>query len=69
MEDESKRIQIDPSNIQYTKRNMPQVHTDNVQLPKEDFKYIGLDLDRKFVWYKHISAKQKQLGITLTKMY
>jgi hypothetical protein len=48
----------------------PQVHINNVQLPqKEDVKYLGLYLDRRLTWHKHIFAKRKQLGVTLTKMY
>jgi hypothetical protein len=54
-----------------TQREMcPPVHINNVQLPQEeDVKYLGLHLDRRFIWHKHIFAKRKQLGIALTKMY
>jgi hypothetical protein len=46
-------------------------HINNVQLPQEDdnVKYLWLHLDRRCTWHKHIFAKRKQLGITLTKMY
>jgi hypothetical protein len=47
----------------------PPVHINNVQVPREDVKYLGLHLDRRLSWHKHIFAKWKQLGITLTKMY
>jgi hypothetical protein len=47
MENKSQRIQIDPRNIHYTKRNVP-VDINNVQLPQEeDVKYLGLHLDRR----------------------
>jgi hypothetical protein len=40
-----------------------------VQLPREEgVKYLGLHLDRRLTWHKHIFIKCKKLGITLTKM-
>jgi hypothetical protein len=48
----------------------PGVHIYNEQLPQaEEVKYRGLHVDKRLTWHKHIFAKRKRLGITLSKMY
>jgi hypothetical protein len=44
----------------------PPVHMNSVQLPQEDVKYLGLQLNRRLTWHKQTLAKRKQLGSTLT---
>jgi hypothetical protein len=46
------------------------VHVNEGQLPQEgDVQYLWLHLYRRLTCCKHIFAKQKQLGITITRMY
>jgi hypothetical protein len=48
----------------------PPVHINDVQLLQtNDIKYLGLHLDRRLTCYKHIFAKLKHLGLSLTKMH
>lgn len=47
----------------------PPVSLNNQQLPQDDAKYLGLHLDRRLTWKKHIFTKRKQLGLILTKPY
>jgi hypothetical protein len=52
------------------KKKCPPVQPNNKQLTKtEEVKYLGIHLDRKLTWRKHISAKRKQLDLKLRKLY
>jgi hypothetical protein len=59
------------THITFTTRRgtCPPVHINNVQFSQsEEVKYLGLYLNRRLTWHKHIFTKRKQLGIAFTKM-
>lgn len=48
----------------------PPVSINNRPLPQSnDAKYLGMHLDQRLTWKKHIFTKRKQLGLKLQKMY
>ena len=48
----------------------PSVQLKNKHLAQpDDVKYLGIHLDRKLTWRKHITAKRKQLDTKLRKLY
>jgi len=47
----------------------PPVQLHNKQLTQtEEVKYLGIHLDQKLTWHKHISAKRKQLDLKVRKL-
>lgn len=69
------RVQVNDTksiHITFTNRkgNCPAVTLNNHQLQQQDnVKYLGMYLDRRLNWKKHISMKRKQLGLKLHSLY
>lgn len=52
------------------KGNCPPVTLNSQQLnQQQDVKYLGMHIDRKLTWKKHIFMKRKQLGLKLNGLY
>jgi len=64
---EAKSVQV---TFTLNKMTCPPVKLNNDHLPQADeVKYLGIHLDRRFTWRKHITAKLKQLDHKLRKLY
>lgn len=56
--------------LQWKKNTCPPVSLNNVDVSQADSaKYLGLHLDRRLTWKKHLTTKRKQLQIKFFKVY
>ena len=61
---EAKSVQV---TFTFNKMTCPPVKLNNDHLPQADeVKYLGIHLDRRLTWHKHITAKRKQLEVSPT---
>lgn len=52
------------------KRTCPPVVLNDINIPQQTkVKYLGMHLDRRLTWKKHIEAKRNQIKMTFSKMY
>jgi hypothetical protein len=62
---ETKSVQV---TFTLKKNTCPPVQLNNKQLTQpDDVKYLGIHLDRKLTWRKHISTKRKTTGSQTTQ--
>lgn len=59
-------------NVTFTlkKGTCPPVKLNNLEIPKQDHvRYLGVHLDKRLTWHKHIFTKRKQMGLQMRKLY
>lgn len=67
-----KANELKSTHVTFTMRraSCPPVKLNNNILPHaEDAKYLGMNLDRRLTWRKHIFSKRKQLGMKFGQLY
>jgi hypothetical protein len=73
--DEEVKIKVSQTtlaHIMFTTRTLtcPTVQMNNVALSKvNEVKYLGMHVDRRLTWAKHIKMERKQLNLRFRKMY
>lgn len=64
---ESKSVHI---TFTLNKQTCPAITLNGVQVPQQkDIKYLGIHLDRRLTWKKHLIAKRDQIKIKLSQLY
>jgi hypothetical protein len=64
------RFKINQSRFNLRKQTCPTVQMGNVDLPqKSEVKYLGMHLNRRRTWAKHIKTKRKQLNIKAKQIH
>lgn len=64
---ETKSVQV---TFTLRRETCPEVKLNNICIPQSDHvRYLGIYLDRRLTWTKHIFTKRKALGQQLRKMY
>jgi hypothetical protein len=64
------RIKINQSKSTLRNQTSPTVQMGNVDLPqKNEVKYLGMHLDGRLTWAKHIKTERKQLNLKAKQMH
>jgi len=66
MENQSQRGKI--CDFHHPQKDVPVSNLERLEDSSKDARYLGLDLDRRLNWRKHMFTKRKQLGTQPSKM-